>query len=87
MTPIVVMYQASLDEIFKKCPEKHKVIAKWNEEIRSRSNIKEEHKVSLLLFSSLIVTYCTGNRDPFRTRGIGTIINIVYNGNVCHDLC
>lgn len=44
LTPIVSLYRASLGPIFTACPEKEKVIAKWNEELHSRINIKEENK-------------------------------------------
>ncbi|XP_037800822.1 uncharacterized protein LOC119595758 isoform X2 [Penaeus monodon] len=44
LTPIVSLYRASLGPIFTACPEKEKIIAKWNEELHSRINIKEENK-------------------------------------------
>ncbi|XP_042860570.1 uncharacterized protein LOC122250440 isoform X2 [Penaeus japonicus] len=44
LTPIVSLYRASLGPMFTVCPEKEKMIAKWNEELHSRINLKEENK-------------------------------------------
>ncbi|KAG7162186.1 hypothetical protein Hamer_G010856, partial [Homarus americanus] len=62
VTPILVLYQTSLEEFYKECPEKMKVIAKWDEEIHSRINIKDDIKVEASKLEKQILE--TLDRDP-----------------------
>ncbi|XP_071524109.1 uncharacterized protein [Panulirus ornatus] len=77
VTPMLVLYRASLDEIFKQCPEKCRLISKWNDEIHSQINIKEDHKVDATKLEKQIVEVLEQNPEEAIRMSVICISSII----------
>ncbi|XP_069951691.1 uncharacterized protein [Cherax quadricarinatus] len=78
VTSILVLYRSSLDDLYKECPKKREVMLKWNDEIHSRINVKEDIKVEASKLEKQIVESL--DKDPHEAIRLAVVCISTFTG-------